>query len=111
MHILSRGTDEISKEVVLILKAYRASGQVSPVPILKPLRNALYLFAWQSTLSEPWALEYYQRKRAAGKSHSVAVRALSNVWVRILYAIWLTSTPYDRAAFVAAKQLHTSRTA
>jgi transposase len=25
---------------------------------LKPLRNALHQFAWQSTLSEPWALAY-----------------------------------------------------
>jgi transposase len=86
-------------------KAHRRSA------CLKPLRNALYLFAWQSTQSEPWALEYYQRKRAEGKSHSVAVRALSNVWVRILYAMWLTSTPYDRAAFVATKQLHAPRAA
>jgi transposase len=51
---------------------------------LKPLRNALYQFAWQSTLSEPWAKDYYRRKRAQGKSHSVAVRALSNTWVRIV---------------------------
>ncbi len=51
---------------------------------LKPLRNALYQFAWQSTLEEPWALAYYQRKRAEGKSHTVAVRALANVWVRIV---------------------------
>src|SRR5512135_1620745 len=38
---------------------------------LKPLRNALYQFAWQSTLQEPWALTYYQRKRAEGKSHTM----------------------------------------
>ncbi|HEX9133926.1 MAG TPA: IS110 family transposase, partial [Ktedonobacteraceae bacterium] len=42
---------------------------------LKPLRNALHQFAWQSTLSEPWALTYYQRKRAQGKTHSMALRA------------------------------------
>ena len=51
---------------------------------LKPLRNALYQFAWQSTHQEPWALDYYRRKRAAGKSHTVALRALANVWVRIV---------------------------
>src|SRR5439155_1634772 len=28
---------------------------------LKPLRNAMQHFAWQSTLQEPWALAYYQR--------------------------------------------------
>lgn len=51
---------------------------------LKPLRNALYQFAWQSTLREGWALRYYQRKRAEGKSHSMAVLALANGWVRIV---------------------------
>jgi transposase len=50
----------------------------------KPLRNALQQFAWQSTLQEPWARAYYQRKRREGKSHSMAVRALANQWVRII---------------------------
>jgi transposase len=34
---------------------------------VKPLRNALHQFAWQSTQSEPWARDYYQRKRREGK--------------------------------------------
>jgi transposase len=73
---------------------------------LKPLRNALYQFAWQSTLAEPWALAYYQRKRAQGKSHTMAVRALANVWVRIIYAMWLNHTCYDPATFEAAQRAH-----
>lgn len=73
---------------------------------LKPLRNALYQFAWQSTLQEPWALVYYQRKRAEGKSHSMATRALANVWVRIIYAMWLTHTCYEPATFEAAQRRH-----
>jgi transposase IS116/IS110/IS902 family protein len=28
---------------------------------LKPLRNAMQHFAWQSTVQEPWALAYSQR--------------------------------------------------
>jgi len=51
---------------------------------VKPLRNVLHQFAWQSTRQEAWALAYYQRKRAEGKTHSMAVRALANVWVRIV---------------------------
>ncbi len=46
---------------------------------VKPLRNALQQFAWQSTQQEAWALDYYRRKRAQGKTHSMAVRALANV--------------------------------
>ena len=73
---------------------------------IKPLRNVLYQFAWQSTLAEEWAAEYYQRKRQAGKSHPMAVRALANQWVRIIYALWTTRTAYDQEVFHAAQQAH-----
>ena len=72
---------------------------------IKPLRNALYQFAWQST-REAWALAYYQRKRQEGKSQSVALRALANQWVRLIHAIWHTQRPYDEAVFRAAQQAH-----
>src|SRR5215472_12991635 len=78
---------------------------------IKPLRNAMYQFAWETTLSEAWALEYYQRKRKEGKSHSVAVRALANVWVRVIYAMWHKSEPYQSAIFETAQQQHTRRAA
>ena len=78
---------------------------------IKPLRNALHQFAWQSTLSEPWAAAYYERKRAEGKSHSVAVRALSNVWVRIIFAMLSTQKPYVSAIFETARTLHAVKAA
>jgi hypothetical protein len=61
-------------------------------------------FAWQSTLQESWALTYYQRKRTEGKSQTVAIRALANVWLRIIYAMWREGRPYERATFEAAQQ-------
>ena len=92
-----------------------ASGNYSKVHrrlgCVKPLRNALHAFAWQSTLQEPWALDYYQRKRAEGKSHSVAVRALSNVWLRIIFAIWNKKEGYQSSTFEAAQRLHAKRAA
>jgi transposase len=81
------------------------------VGCIKPLRNALQQFAWQTTRSEPWALDYYQRKRNEGKSHTVAVRALANVWVRIIFAIWWHQTTYERATFERAQQQHAPRVA
>jgi hypothetical protein len=78
---------------------------------MKPLRNALQQFAWQSTHIEPWAKAYYQRKRAEGKSHSVAVRALAKVWVRLLFAIWSKREGYHRAPFEQAQQQHARRVA
>ena len=75
----------------------------------KPLRNALQQFAWQSTRTEAWAREYYRRKRAEGKTHSMALRALANVWVRIIYAMWLNKTSYETATFEAARRAHAPR--
>jgi len=75
----------------------------------KPLRNALHQFAWQSTLQEEWARDYYQRKRAEGKTHSMAVRALANVWVRIIYRMWVSHTSYHTQTFEAAKLAHAPR--
>ena len=76
---------------------------------VKPLRNALHQFAWQSTRQEGWALAYYQRKRAEGKTQSMAVRALANVWVRIIYRMWQDKTCYQAATFEAAKLAHAPR--
>lgn len=78
---------------------------------VRPFRHAMYQFAWNSTRMEPWAKEYYVRKRQEGKSHSVAVRALSNVWVRIIYRMWLNRTEYDAKLFLAARTAHSPRVA
>ncbi len=78
---------------------------------IKPLRNVLQQFAWQSTQTEQWARDYYERKRREGKSHSVAVRALANVWVRILFAMWIKREEYQPAIFEQARREHASRAA
>jgi len=71
----------------------------------------LHQFAWQSTQQESWAKAYYDRKRAEGKSHSVAVRALSNIWARIAFAMLQSHAPYVSATFEAAKQRHVLKAA
>jgi transposase len=78
---------------------------------VKPLRNVLYQFAWQSTFQELWAQAYYQRKRREGKTHSMAVRALANGWVRVIHAMWLKQERYNGAVFCAAQQAHGSQAA
>lgn len=94
------GTSPVLFQSGMYLKAHRRYGCV------KPLRNALHQFAWQSTRQEAWARDYYQRKRAAGKSHTVAVRALANVWLRIIFAIWLKRECYQAAIFQTARHEH-----
>jgi transposase len=78
---------------------------------IKPLRNVLYQFAWLSTRFEEWAAAYYRRKRAEGKSHSEAVRALSNNWLRIIHALWRNKQSYKSATFQQAQHTHTHRSA
>jgi transposase len=94
------GTSPVLFQSGMYSKAHRRLG------CIKPLRNALHQFAWQSTQSEPWAMQYYQRKRAEGKSHTVAVRALANVWVRIIFAMWVHHRCYEAATFEHAQQQH-----
>jgi transposase len=99
------GTSPVLFQSGTYQKAHRRLG------CIKPWRNALQQFAWQSTQHEAWARDYYQRKRAEGKSHTVAVRALANVWARILYAVWKTKEPYHTATFEQARQAHARRVA
>ena len=77
----------------------------------KPFRNAIYQFAGLSAQQEPWAAGYYKRKREEGKSHTMAVRALANQWVRIIYALWRKREMYDRAVFLQAQRDHAPRAA
>ena len=99
------GTSPVLYQSGMYSKAHRRLG------CIKPLRNALHQFAWQSTQSEAWAKDYYQRKRAEGKSHTVAIRALSNVWVRIIFAMWTRREWYQTATFELAKLQHARRVA
>jgi transposase len=94
------GTSPVLYQSGAYSKAHRRLG------CIKPLRNALHQFAWQSTQSEPWAFQYDERKRAEGKSHTVAIRALANVWVRIIFAMWLHHQNDERATFEQAQPHH-----
>jgi transposase len=99
------GTSPVLFQSGMYSKAHRR------MACIKPLRNPLHSFAWQTTQSEPWARDYYQRKRAEGKSHTVAVRALANVWTRIIFAMWLHHSSYEAATFEHAQQQHAHRAA
>jgi len=46
-----------------------------------------------------------------GKSHTVAVRALANVWARILYAVWKKKELYQTTTFELARLAHAPRVA
>jgi transposase len=78
---------------------------------VKPFRQAMHLFAFQSIRAVSWAREYYDAKRSQGKTHHEALRALANIWVRIIFAMWKNRTCYDEAKFIAARARHLNRAA
>jgi hypothetical protein len=39
----------------------------------------------------------------------MAIRALANVWVRIIYRMWVSETGYQAETFEAAKLAHAPR--
>jgi len=73
---------------------------------IKPFRRVMHLFAFQSIRQVCWAREYYSTKRSQGKTHHEALRALANIWVRIIFAMWKNGTCYNEATFVAARARH-----
>lgn len=58
-------------------------------------RNILFQLAFSSMLHSSWARKYYDVQREKGKSHSIAVRALSNKWAKILWYLWTREECYN----------------
>ena len=80
------------------------SGQINRVRFRyacnKNLRAAVHLWANLSRKKCAWAQVYYHQKRLEGKSHACALRCLGQRWLKILWKMWQTKTPYD-------EQMHT----
>lgn len=61
----------------------------------KQTRHTFYQFAFTSLTFSEWARAYYDDQKKKGKSHSMACRALSNKWVKIIYFLWLREELYS----------------
>jgi transposase len=72
----------------------------------RSFRRTMHLLAFSSLRSCAWAKAYYDAQRARGKSHHHALRALGNIWLRILFRMWKDRAPYDEAKFLAARKAH-----
>jgi transposase len=59
------------------------------------LRATVHLWANLSRSYCAWAQAYYAAHRAKGKSHACAIRCLGQRWLKILWKMWQTKTPYD----------------
>jgi len=66
------------------------------------LRQTFVEWANQSIRYSFWAKEFYDKKRADGKSHQATLRALAFKWIRIMFSCWKNRTPYDESAYLFA---------
>ena len=57
-------------------------------------KSILYVFAFSSLRFSKWARDYYDKQRKLGKRHSVAIRALSNKWLKIIFSMWKNEQIY-----------------
>lgn len=74
----------------------------------KYLRTTVHLWADQSRHQCAWAQAYYQAKKDAGMSHACALRCLGQRWLKILWKMWQTKTPYDEALHMRNQVQHGS---
>lgn len=61
------------------------------------LRQASMQWAFCSLTRSAWARDFYDRQRAAGKTHYKALRALANRWLELLWHLLHKRVLYDEA--------------
>ncbi len=62
---------------------------------VEPLRTAFFQAAFSASQSDPELKSFYQRKRAAGKTHHVALSHLMRLLTRRLVAVLRSGQPYQ----------------
>jgi transposase len=65
------------------------------------LGDAAQQWAFCSLRTSTWARQFYDQKRAAGKGHHAALRALANRWLEILWHCLGNGALYDEAVHTA----------
>ena len=74
----------------------------------KTLRATVHLWADLSRPLCTWAQAYYQQKKDQGMSHAAALRCLGQRWLKILWKMWQTRTPYDESLHTRNQVSHGS---
>ena len=82
----------------------RKSGQswlvLSRLACPKYLRQTFHEFAEYARRFSEWSRAYYAMKRAGGMNHQAAIRALAYKWIRIIFRMWQTRTPYSETLYL-----------
>jgi hypothetical protein len=67
----------------------------------KYLRQTFHEFADSARIYCPWTRARYCMLRDRGMKHHAAIRKLAHSWIRILYRVWQTRTPFDSDRYIA----------
>ncbi len=68
------------------------------------LGDAVQQWAFCSLMRSGWAREFYDQKRAQGKGHHAALRALGNRWLEVLWHCLQQGALYNEAIHVANRK-------
>jgi hypothetical protein len=77
----------------------------------KFLRYTFQLIAFASLKTTKWAREFYDKQKATGKSHSLALRNLANQWAEIIFAIWTKREKYDESVYLLHRERYMTKAA
>ena len=72
------------------------------------LRATVHLWANLSRQQCAWAEAYYQAHRTKGQTHACALRCLGQRWLKILWKMWQSRTPYDEPRHTRNQTQHGS---
>ena len=70
----------------------------------KFLRQTFHEFTDKARMYCPWTKARYQMLRDRGMKHHAAIRKLARSWIRILFRVWQTRTPFDCDRYIAQLQ-------
>jgi hypothetical protein len=68
------------------------------------LHQCFIEYANESIRHSLWARAFYQKQKAAQKTHWVIIRALAYKWIRILFRCWQERIPYDEIRYLNSLQ-------
>ena len=68
-------------------------------------RRTITAYAHNARMQSPWAAKLYADARARGKTNAHATRIVARAWLRVIWACWHNSIPYDPASHRAAQRL------
>ncbi len=67
----------------------------------KFLRQTFHEFADSARIYCPWTKARYRMLRDKGMKHNAAIRKLARSWIRILFRVWQTETPFNCDRYLA----------